>query len=344
MQNRRTFLKVGTFAVGGVVAAPYLIGSANAKPVQLRVQTILGAGTISTRQFEEFGALMKEKTGGEIDIVTLPLGSVVQAPDTLDACRNGILDGQYTSPVYFAGKNPAFAVLGDTLSLYPDPATRDKWFVDGDGLKLARQLYGQAGLHFVGAVFWPAESMPMRRPVKSLADFKGLKVRAPEGLVGDLLKSLGVSIVTLPFPEVANALQTGVLDGADMAALLLNLETGIHPTAKYSLLAKHSAPVIELSFSQAKWKSISPKLQEQLASEFAAFSERQIALYGEKEQEARKKASEIGVELIELPEADYAALREASLNIIESWGKRNKLAGAIVESHRSYMQKTGLLK
>lgn len=343
MKSRRDFLKVGTFAVGGVVAAPYIIGSASAKPVQLRVQTILGAGTISTKQFEEFGALMKKQTDGEIDIVTLPLGSVVQAPDTLDACRNGILDGQYTSPVYFAGKNPAFAVLGDTLSLYPDPATRDKWFVDGDGLKLAQQVYGPAGLHFVGPVFWPAESMPMRKPVKSLEDFKGLKVRAPEGLVGDLLKSLGVSIVTLPFPEVANALQTGVLDGADMAALLLNLETGIHPTAKYSLLAKHSAPVIELSFSQAKWKTISPKLQKHITEEFAAFSERQRILYTEKDGEARKKAAAIGVELTELSAADYAKLREASLSIINTWGKRNKLAGSIVESHRAYMKKTGLL-
>jgi len=344
MQNRRTFLKVGSFAIGGAVAAPYLIGSASAKPVQLRVQTILGAGTLSTKQFEEFGALMKEQTTGEIDIVTLPLGSVVQAPDTLDACRNGILDGQYTSPVYFAGKNPAYAVLGDTLSLYPDPATRDKWFVDGDGLALARQAYGAAGLHFGGAVFWPAESMPMRRPVTSLEAFKGLKIRAPEGLVGDLLKHLGVSIVTLPFPEVANALQTGVLDGADMAALLLNLETGIHPTAKYSLLAKHSAPVIELSFSRTKWNSLSPKLQTQLTEELAKFSERQQALYAAKDKEARQKAAEIGVELIELSTEDYAKLRETSLNIIDAWGKRNKLAGSIVDSHRAYLRKVGLLR
>lgn len=343
MNTRRNLLKASGGALLAASAGPYIIRSAHANTTRLRIQTFLGPGTPVTTGFEQFAADVKARTNGAIEIVTLPLGAVVPANDTLEAVRMGTLDGHHSSPPYFAGKDPGFAVLGDTLSAYPDPVMRDRWFTEGGGLALARQLYAQYGLVYVGPVYWPPEWMPMRKPINRLDDYKGTKLRMPEGLAGDLMKRIGASIVTLPFPEVANALQTGVLDGADMAGMSINLSTGIHTNAKFSVFARHSMPTTEVSVSEAKWKTISPENQQKFIAALADFSERQRKIFTANEEEAISKAKQMGITMTELPPEDQARFRALALTVFEDWGKKNAITGRMVESHKAFLKKNNLI-
>ena len=343
MTTRRNLLKVtgGVFAT--TVAAPFVARPAHAQVTKLRMQTFLGPGTPVTVGFEQFAADLKARTNGAIDISTVPLGAVVPANDTLDAVRNGTLDGHYSSPPYFAGKDPGFAVLGDTLSAYPDPVIRDRWFTEGGGLALARELYARHGLFYVGPVYWPPEWMPMRKQINRLEDFKGTKLRMPEGLAGDLMKRVGASIVTLPFPEVANALQTGVLDGADMAAMSINLGTGIHTTAKFAVFARHSMPTTEISISETRWKTISPDNQKKFIDAVAEFSEKQRKVFSDNEKEAIEKAKQMGITMTELPPEDQARFRVLTIAVFDDWSKKSAITGKIVDSHRAFLKKNNLI-
>ena len=342
MTTRRTILKASGAALLSA-AGPFAIRAAHAQSTKLRMQTFLGPGTPVTTGFEQFAADVKTRTGGAVDIVTLPLGAVVPANDTVEAVKTGTLDGHYSSPPYFSGKDPGFAILGDTLSCYPDPVIRDKWFTEGGGLALARQLYAQYGLFYAGPVYWPPEWMPMRKQINRLDDFKGMKLRMPEGLAGDLMKRVGASIVTLPFPEVANALQTGVLDGADMAGMAINLGTGIHTTAKFAVFARHSMPTTEVSVSEARWKTISPENQKKFIDALADFSEKQRQVFTNDEKVAVEKAKQMGLGMTELPPEDQAKFRALALTVFEDWGKKNAITGKIVESHRAFMKKNNLI-
>jgi TRAP-type C4-dicarboxylate transport system substrate-binding protein len=343
MTTRRTALKASGAALLSAAAGPFVTGIARAQSTKLRMQTFLGPGTTVTTGFEQFAADVKSRTAGAVDIVTLPLGAVVPANDTVEAIKMGTLDGHYSSPPYFAGKDPGFAVLGDTLSCYPDPVTRDKWFTEGGGLALARQLYAQYGLFYVGPVYWTPEWMPMRKQINRLDDFKGMKLRMPEGLAGDLMKRVGASIVTLPFPEVANALQTGVLDGADMAGMAINLGTGIHTTAKYAVFARHSMPTTEVSVSEARWKSISPDNQKKFIDALADFSEKQRKVFTDDEKAALEKAKQMGITMTELPHEDQVRFRALAITVFEDWGKKNAITAKIVESHKAFMKKNNLI-
>ena len=122
---------------------------------EFRMQTFLGATAATTVAFEEMAAELAEATNGEVQITVLPGGAVVGATETIEAIQNGLLDGQYTAPTYFAGIDPAMGVLGDTIGAYPDSATRDRWFTEGGGLELARALYAQYDLHLICPVYWP---------------------------------------------------------------------------------------------------------------------------------------------------------------------------------------------
>jgi TRAP-type C4-dicarboxylate transport system substrate-binding protein len=343
MTTRRTLLKATGGALIAAAAGPLVSRPVRAQATRLRMQTFLGPGTPVTTGFEQFAADVKARTGGAVDIVTLPLGAVVPANDTLEAVRTGTLDGHHSSPPYFAGKDPGFAVLGDTLSAYPDPVIRDRWFTEGGGLALARQLYAQYGLFYVGPVYWPPEWMPMRKAINRLDDYKGVKLRMPEGLAGDLMKRVGASIVTLPFPEVANALQTGVLDGADMAGMAINISTGIHTSAKYSVFARHSMPTTEVSVSEARWKTISPENQKKFVEALADFSEKQRAVFTANEKEAVEKAKQMGITMTELPPEDQVRFRALALTVFDDWGKKNAITARIVESHKAFMKKNNLI-
>jgi len=283
-------------------------------------------------------AKLKEDTNGGIDITVLPGKSVVGATETLEAVQNGLLDGQYTAPTYFAGKDPAMGVLGDTLSAYPDPATRDRWFTEGGGLALAQTLYEKYGLHFICPVYWPSEQIPSTVPIYTISDFKGLKMRAPGGLASDLLSRAGASLVKMGVGESVTAMETGVLDATDLANVSLNVALGMHNKAKYSILARHSMATTEMSLSKAKWDALSPDNQAKFTDACKAMSKQlQTSLTAEDAAATKKAKDELGVTFIVFGEKDASAFRAMLKDVWADWGSRSAEADAIVKSHQAFM-------
>ncbi len=310
----------------------------------MKMQTFLGANASTTKAFEEMASQLKTDTGGEVDITVLPGKAVVGATETIDAIKNGLLDGQYTAPTYFAGKDPAMAVLGDTLSAYPDSATRDRWFSEGGGLELARALYAKHGLQFICPVYWPSEQIPSTKPINSVADFKGLKMRAPGGTPSDLLSRAGASLVKMGVGESVTAMETGVLDATDLANIGLNVALGMHNKAKFSILARHSMAVTEFSMSKTKWDALSAGNQAKVEKACNDMSAKlKATLTAEDEAAAKKAKDELGVTFIEFGEEDAATFRQMLTEVWKDWAAKSPDAKAIIESHQAFMKKLGLL-
>ncbi|MEM7566023.1 MAG: C4-dicarboxylate ABC transporter substrate-binding protein, partial [Pseudomonadota bacterium] len=66
-------------------------------------------------QKELFVDKIAEATGGEVTAELLPVGSVVEYNETVDAVGAGILSGHITDTSYFAGKDPAFSLIGNPV-------------------------------------------------------------------------------------------------------------------------------------------------------------------------------------------------------------------------------------
>ncbi|MEO1224861.1 MAG: TRAP transporter substrate-binding protein DctP [Pseudomonadota bacterium] len=310
---------------------------------EFRMQTFLGATAATTVAFEEMAAALAEATNGEVEITVLPGGAVVGASETIEAIQNGLLDGQYTAPSYFAGSDPALGVLGDTLAAYPDSATRDRWFTEGGGLDLARALYDQYDLHFICPIYWPPEQIPSTVPITTVSDFEGLRMRAPGGLASDLLSRAGASLVTLGVGESVTAMETGVLDATDLANVALNVALGMHNQADYSILARHSMAVTEMSVSNDKWNSLSPEAQAAFEDACNAMSVQLRATLTEQDAAAEQQAlNELGVTFIEFGEDEAATFRGITRDVWADWGGRSDNAQAIVDSHLAFLDQLGL--
>ena len=327
-----------------LLASTCLIALSGATAAEtFKMQTFLGANASTTKAFEAMAAKLKADTGGAVDITVLPGGAVVGAGETLDAIGAGLLDGQYTAPSYFAGKDPAMGVLGDTLAAYPDSATRDRWFTEGGGLDLARELYHDYDLHLVCAIYWPPEQIPSRVAINGVEQLKGLKMRAPGGLASDLLNRAGASLVTMGVGDSVSALETGALDATDLANIGLNVALGMHNTAKYSVLARHSMAVTEMSVSMAKWDALAPEHQKAFEDACNAMSaELRTTLAAEDAAATEKAVKELGVTMIEFGPQDAAAFRAMTYQVWDDWGSRSPMAGRIVESHKAFITSLGL--
>lgn len=309
-----------------------------------RMQTFLGPTATTTLAFEAMADRLRAETGGAIDITVLPGGAVVGVTETLGAIEAGILDGQYSASSYFAGMDPAMGVLGETLAAYPDAATQVRWWTEGGGLELAREVYAGYGLKFICPIYWPEEQIPSTVPIRTVSDFEGLRMRAPGGLATDLLNRAGAAMVTMGVGDAVTAMETGALDAVDLAGIGFNTQLGLHDIAQYSILARHSMPTTEMSVRMDKWERLSPEHQAAFETACNALAAELQELLTQEDLDAIAKVTgELGVTIIEFGEEEAAIFREMTMEVWEDWGGRSPMAGRIVDSHRTFLESLGLL-
>src|SRR5690242_14742500 len=87
----------------------------------LKFQSSDNSGTAAFQVQQEWAKHVGEMTDGKVMIEMLPVGSIVEYNETLDAVGAGILDGHITDSSYFTGKDAAFALIGNPVGAYSSP-------------------------------------------------------------------------------------------------------------------------------------------------------------------------------------------------------------------------------
>ncbi len=332
-------------ALRSLIAAAWLLvaGSAAAEPITWKMQCLGQEGSLPLAQFRAFAERLEAASAGRLAIEVLPAGAVVPSSETPAAIAAGLLQGHYNAPAFFAAADPAFALLGDTGAAYLDPVQRDGWFKEGGGLALARQVYARHGLMLIGPLYWPAEWLPSAVPLAQPADLAGLLVRAPEGLVGDLLRAAGAQVVPLPGGSVADALENGEIDAADWSTLGQNWSSGLYRAGRHNIMLRHSMTVTELTVGTASWAALPQDLKNLVEHEVAAFSERLRAAFQAEEAALAPKLEALGVGTLVWDQAAAGEFRRLMVEVWQSWRARDAASAQIIDSQIAYLQKLGLL-
>ena len=158
-----------------------------------------------------FCADMQQATQGRVKCNLLPK-AVVAAPQTFDAVRDGLADLSFSVHGYTPGRFALtdaieFPFMGDTAEAVSVAYQRvyDKMLAKHDEHKGVQVL----------AVFshGPGQIYNTKRPINSLKDLEGLKIRVGGGVVNDVAKALGTVPMLKPAPESYELLSQGVADG-----------------------------------------------------------------------------------------------------------------------------------
>ncbi|HUA54322.1 MAG TPA: TRAP transporter substrate-binding protein DctP, partial [Candidatus Sulfotelmatobacter sp.] len=159
-----------------------------------------------------------------------------------------------------------------------------------------------------------------KRPIKSIADLKGLKVRVMGNpMFVDMMNALGGNGVPMGYDQVFSALQTGVVDGAENNPPSYVFDNH-YQVAKHFTLTEHLIVPEILVFSRKNWDALSKSDQALIAklAREAQFDERKLWDAKEKDAFAKMKAAGIDVERI----ADKTPFQKAVKPVWDKYGPK----------------------
>jgi TRAP-type mannitol/chloroaromatic compound transport system substrate-binding protein len=336
------FLRYCKALVAAVVVAMALGGAAHAKT--LKIQSLWSAGSENFEVFKRFAENVGKASGGELTIEPMPVKSVVAHNETLEAVSAGILDGQHTALSYFSGRDAAFGLLGDLNTAYETPYQMQQWFYARGGLEIARELYKQHGLYFIGPVWWGVESIPVSKKVATVEQFEGVKLRMPEGPANDIFHKIGAAPVNIPGSEVFTSLERGVIDGTDWGTLSMNQDLGYHKIAQYPIYPGiHSMPTADVAINLDTWNSLSDEHKALLEMAVFAFSNDMIMTMKVKDMAARQKAQADGAELVDWSAEERKKLRAIAAGVWKEYSERSPMAKKVYDSQIAWLKELGAL-
>jgi len=263
-----------TIAAAIVTAAFSITAAAQAPaPKNVKMQSTWPASNTLQEHFKMFAERVDKLTQGGIKIEAMAAGQIVPPFEVLDATNKKVLDGWHAISYYWVGKNPAAALFAGPPG---GPFGMDHmdwlgWLYVGGGLEMWREFY-QNDLK-LNVIVWPAHpSSPQalgwfKKPLKSVADFKGLKCRQT-GLNAEVYAKLGQSVVNMAGGEIVPAAQRGVIDCAEWVGGVEDLRLGLHSVFKYHYTPgmHENNSIGELGFNLDMWKSFTPAQQDAVDS------------------------------------------------------------------------------
>ncbi|MFS8184737.1 TRAP transporter substrate-binding protein [Pseudovibrio denitrificans] len=254
-------MKLLKFAAAAVIAASTAT-TALAADFSLRFQSSDPAGNPNFELQQAWAKRVGVLTNDRVNIEMLPVGTIVQHTETQDAVAAGIIDGHITDTSYFTGKDAAFGLIANPVGAYGSPSEMLNFMEYGGGKQLMNDLLNPYGLQFIGATTPGLEAFISKVPLNGVEDLKGLKMRAPEGLVQNVFAAAGAAPVNLPGSEVFTALDKGVIDAADYTVFSTNHQQGMHGVAGHPVYPGfHSMPLVEVSMNKATWDTMPADIQ-----------------------------------------------------------------------------------
>lgn len=342
--TRRGFMKGAAMAAAGAIAAPH-VASAKGKTRTLRVQSSWSPGTTGYKIFEGWAKRVVDLTDGELAIKPFAAGSVSGDFQLFDAVRNGVLDGMNLFPSYFVGKMPAAVWMITYPMGLNQPSHWDVLYHSYGAADIIKEMYNKQGLEWVGLVHHDINLIHSKKPINSLDDFKGLKMRAPGGLVAECFAAIGAKTTLLPGSEVYPALEKGTIEAADFVGPAVNYDLGFHQVTDYIVMGPTSTPclhqpvdLMDFSLGKRVYDKLSPRMKELLPDLVDAYSREHYTGIQAANREAWGKYAAAGVTVTRLSEEDVARFRKVAIPLWFKWANINKDAARLFKLHLECMQ------
>lgn len=262
-----------------------------------------------------------ERSGGRLYVDFRPLAQLGGEKDVIQKLKLGAIHGMLSSSV-------AAANVADTLGIVNLPYVVDT-FDKLDAFRQTPELFDpfrtsalSQGIMVVDITGYGTYGWATTTPVRSLEDARKVNFRIAEAPVNaDTYKSWGLKFTVMPWPDVPQALQTGVINGLDHTPIVCNI-TKKFDIAKYFTEVDYAQGLFIHLVSKRWFDRLPADLQEI----FLAVVEEESAdtrVRTRKQQAAQIAAAKaVGVEFIPLTEKDRQQLIELSAPVYQDWDKK----------------------
>ena len=339
--SRRKFLAATAASVGGAAAIGFPMIS-RAEATTMRFQSTWPTKDIFHEYALDFAKKVNDMTGGRLKIDVLPAGAVVKPFDMIDAVHKGILDGGHGVSAYWFGKNSAYSLFGTTPAFGMDANQVLSWVEYGGGKALYDELqHSIMKFDIEGFLYGPMPTQPLgwfKKPVKSSADFKGLKYRTV-GLAVDMMKEMGASVVALPGGEIVAGLDRGLIDAAEFNNASSDRALGFPDVSKTLMLQSYHQPAecFEILFNKKKYDALPAEIKSiiryAVQASSADMSWKAIDRYSTDYFEMQAKQ---GVKVFKTPKEVLQAELKAWDRVIVQKSSENPFFAKVIESQKQW--------
>ncbi len=308
-----------TWAAGAAMLVA--LAPAHAQEVTLKVHHFLPAGSAANTMFiMPWCDRIAKESGNRMKCQIYPSMQLGGTPPQLyDQVKDGVVDVIWTLPGYTAGRFPLVEVFELPFMMRePQGTSKALWdYVEknapnefADVKLIATHVHGPGVFHTTS------------KQIKSLADLKGMKVRAPTRQTNRFLAALGATPVAMPVPQVGEALAKGVIDGAVIPWEVVP-SVKVQELTKFHTETDAAAPAFYTStfifaMNKAKYAALPPDLKKVIdANSGQALSGEIGRAFAEADAIGKKTAAGSTINVI--PQAELDAWVKLGQPIADAW-------------------------
>ncbi|GLQ07134.1 TRAP transporter substrate-binding protein [Sneathiella chinensis] len=236
--------------------------SAAVAETKLKYATSAPVKTPWVAHANQVAAAVQEATGGSVKIDVFPGSQLGNEQDVIrQVARGRVQMGAFS--------NTAASLIVPEISLLAAPYIWDNvaqadCALDNHMDAVFQDRFKEMDLVFLGWTEVGQMGYASAKPIESLTELSGKKVRvAPSKTSSLTAESVGANSVMLPITEVASALQTGLVDSADLPGLAFT-SLGIGKIAPHWIATNHSHQVGVVLMSRKVWSKLTPEEQTQM--------------------------------------------------------------------------------
>ena len=323
-----------------VDGASTTVGSGNR--YDWRMASCWGQGNSLLEVDQRFAELVGELSNGNFKITVYPAGELGASNAVLDLVGNGTVECGGDWAGYWSGKNTAFDLLGSSLDNF---SVMDYylWIYEAGGYEDAYQyMYNKYNIQPLPTAFSCAESgLRSTKPLTSLEDLAGTKVRISGKMQGIVAEKIGFTPVTIDASELYESLQRGVVDAGEFSGPKADDSLRLQEVAKYWMSPgwHQSAGANCALINMDAWNSLSEADQALLAhAARQCAAEMMSSKAWEDAAIADRMVKEEGVIITKMNDEDMQTLRQYILDAYDECCQENPDFAKVYKSMCDYRE------
>lgn len=326
---------MATLAATAILAAP----AAHAAK-QTWTMTSTWPASLELMQLDEkWVELANKLVGDELEIKFFEGGSLVPSGEVFGAVESGTIEAGGDWPGYWAGRDPAFSPLGTHTSLF-NAVDYVNWIQQWNGFEVFNDVYGKFGMVYLPYGVTNNESgFRTLKPVRNLEDLKGKRLRLSGLEQGKVLERLGGNQVSMAGQELYQALERGVIDGAEFSTPNVDVSAGLHQVTKFWATPgwHQSSSTFGVMINKGAWDKLTPETQEKLRIAADAAMLWSLSFTEKRAIDGLETFKKAGIEINRMDDESLEHIQNLSNEVMVEVACSSPLAAEVYNSQVEYL-------
>ncbi|HML31917.1 MULTISPECIES: TRAP transporter substrate-binding protein [Sporomusa] len=280
------------------------------KPITLKLGHIQSESDLWHKGAQKFAELVAKKTNGEVTVQIFPNSTIGNDRDMTEGLQMGSVD---------------FALVAGVLGNFePSLQIMEMPYLFKNEEHLRKVIYGPIGDDLLGKLlsssnirglsFWERgpRQLTTNKPVNSLEDIKGIKIRVPEiPPMVTAWKAMGANPTPMAWGEVYTALQQNVIEAQENPVPYIHAGK-IYEVQKYIAMTNHKYEYVVMAMSNKTWEKLTPDQQKAISEAAKEATQYENKLVADKTNDLFNDLQAKGMKVTKPDTAEWAKIAQTT--------------------------------